>query len=132
MLVCDLWVGALVSAKLVLLCAGFRCFGVFASFSGAVLPSDCHAVFAGSHQVDQRAGGEQPAEVFCQSAITHLAEAELELDQREDMLDPRTRLALDAVLFAHLRVGLELGPPAPVDAVGGLWGVLPEDLGLAW
>ena len=57
-------------------------------------------MFAGSHEFDQGTGAEQPIEVLRQSAIAHLAEAELEIHEREDMLDPRARLALDAVLFA--------------------------------
>ncbi len=86
-------------------------------FSGAAVPKHLQQMFAGGDEVDQGAGGKKPVEVLGQPAIAHLREAELEFDQREDMLDPRAGFALDAVLFAHLRVGLELGPPAPVDTI---------------
>lgn len=61
-------------------------------------------MIACGQQIGQRAGAEQPIEVLGQTAITHLGEAELQLDQREDVLDPRTRFRLDAVLFLDVQI----------------------------
>ena len=73
-------------------------------FSGAALRRHCQHMFGCGVEVGERAGTQQPVEVLGQAAITDFGEAEPELDDREDMQDPRPGLALDAVLFAHLGV----------------------------
>ncbi len=73
----------------------------------------------GQQQVHQRAAGEQWMGIFRQPAVAHFREAEAQLENGEDVLDPGARLALDVVLLALLRVAAQLGAPAPIDPVFG-------------
>ena len=85
-------------------------------FSDAGLRCNVHQMASGGEQIGQRAGAEQPVEIFGQASIAHLDEAELQLDQREDVLDPGACSGLLAVLVADGGVADQLGPVAPVDA----------------
>ena len=67
----------------------------------------------------EREGGEEPVGVFGQPPVAHPGEAELQLEQRKHVLDPRTGLALNAILLAHLFVDQILGAPAPRGPVLG-------------
>ncbi len=88
-------------------------------------------MFAGGVEVDESAGAEQPVEVLGQTAIADFGEAEAQLHHAEDMLDPRPRSGLLAVLFAYLGVAGFLGAIASIVPVYSLRSTLPDDLGLA-
>jgi hypothetical protein len=57
--------------------------------------------------VDEGASDLEPVEVFGQSPVAHLDEAELELHQGEEVLDARPGFAFDPVLFAAFGIDFE-------------------------
>lgn len=69
-------------------------------------------------EIDHYRGSCEPVQVLGKTTIADIDEAEVDIEQREDMLDPRPRLALDAVFFAHLGIDFELRPLMRPTALG--------------
>jgi DNA-binding winged helix-turn-helix (wHTH) protein len=95
------------------------------------LPGDLQQVVSSCEQVRQSACAEQPVAVLLEPPISDFDEAELQLDQRKDVLDRRARSGLFAVLVADRGAAHKLGAVWAMGSVHSLRRALPDDLRLA-